>query len=254
MKKTNLFLTNRNLQDLNPLIAGEELCEPGFGVRSTTRKYTLIHSVVRGKGTVHIRGKVFTVTAGQAFLICPGETASYFADTEEPWHYRWVGFDGALSQHFAQLPPVFDLPEEIFRKMLRVAELPDAAEYRLAAELLQLYARLFTQSTGDNRYVRRVENYIHASYMLPLRVEHIAEQLNLDRRYLSALFKKKTGQSIQQYLISVRMEEAEQHLRSGCSVKEAASLVGYENASNFSRMFKQHYGRSPSETGRERTC
>lgn len=251
MNRTNILLTNRHLQDLNPLIAGEHVCDPGYGVRPNARKYTLIHYVIRGKGALYARGQVFEVTAGQAFLIRPGELASYQADNSDPWHYRWVGFDGELSARFSELPAVFSLPEEIFRQIIRAGEDPSTAEYRIAAELLRLYARLFTKKGGDNRHVRRVENYIHASYMLPIRVESIAEQLNLDRRYLSALFKKKTGQSIQEYLISVRLEEAERHLRLGCSVKEAAGLVGFENVSNFSRTFKQRYGKSPSQIGKE---
>lgn len=251
MDRTNLFLTNRHLKDLNPLIAGEHICDPGYGVRPNTRKYTLIHHVIRGKGTLYARGQAFEVTAGQAFLIRPDELASYRADSSDPWHYRWVGFDGELSARFSELPAVFSLPEEIFRQIIRAGEDPSTAEYRIAGELLRLYARLFTKKGGDNRHVRRVENYIHASYMLPIRVESIAEQLNLDRRYLSSLFKKKTGQSIQEYLISVRLEEAERHLRLGCSVKEAANLVGYDNVSNFSRTFKQRYGKSPSQIGKE---
>lgn len=245
--RTNLFLTNRHLQDINPLIAGEHICDPGYGVRPFTRKYTLIHYVIRGKGTLFARGQTFEVTAGQAFLIRTEELASYQADTVDPWHYRWVGFDGALSARFSELPAVFSLPEDIFRQIIRAGDDPSTAEYRIAAELLRLYARLFTKNSGDNRHVRRVENYIHAAYMLPIRVEDIANQLNLDRRYLSSLFKKKTGQSIQEYLISVRLEEAERHLRRGYSVKESANLVGFENVSNFSRTFKQHYGKSPSQ-------
>lgn len=246
MEAMNLFLTNRHLQDLNPLIAGEHICDPGGGTRPQRRKYFLIHSVICGKGTFCVGGATYNVTGGQAFLIRPGEVASYRADMQDPWHYRWVGFDGNLAARFAELPPVFPLSDEIFRKMLRVCDDPTVAEYRLAAELMKLYAHLFAQTGGENRHVRHVQNYILTSYMLPIRVETIAAQLNLDRRYISQLFKKKTGQSIQEYLISVRMEEAERHLRQGCSVKETADLVGYENVSNFSRMFKKHQGISPS--------
>lgn len=246
MREMNLFLTNRHLQDLNPLIAGEEFCDPCHSFGPAVRKYTLIHYVVQGKGVFYTRGEIYPVEAGQAFLILPGEVTSYTADQQEPWHYCWIGFDGALSARFAQLPPVFPLPDDVFRRILHISADPNVLEYRLSAELLRLYAHLFSKPAGSNRHVRRVEDYIRSAYMQPIRVEHIAAQMNLDRRYLSRLFKENTGHSIQEYLIRVRLEEAEHHLHLGCSVKEAAHLVGYEDVSNFSKMFKKHYGISPA--------
>ena len=82
--------------------------------------------------------------------------------------------------------------------------------------------------------------------MQPLRVEQIAEEMNLDRRYLSRLFKEKTGQTVQEYLISVRMEEAKRRLEQGFSVEETAQLCGYEDALYFSRVFKKHFGCAPT--------
>ena len=243
----NLFLTNRYLSDLNPLIAGEHRCDPEHGTKPQRRNYVLIHSVISGKGTVCVRGNTYTVGPGDAFLILPGEIASYKADKNDPWHYRWIGFDGVLSKDFALLPPVFSLPENVVQKMLEVADDPTVAEYRIAAELFKLYARLFSQKRTNNRYVQKVRNYIQTSYMLPIRVEDIAMQFNLDRRYLSWLFKQETGLSIQAYMITVRMEAAIQHLQTGCSVKETAQLVGYQDTTNFSKMFKKQFGKSPIE-------
>ena len=118
-------------------------------------------------------------------------------------------------------------------------------EYHIVSVLFRMYAILFEGKNTHNHYVRRVQDHIRALYMQPLRVERIAEELNLDRRYLSRLFKQKTGQTIQEFLISVRMEEAKQCLANGFSVEESAHLCGYDDASNFSKMFKRFYGISP---------
>ena len=246
MQENNLFLTNRHLQDLNPLLAGTHDCDPGYGLRPSIRNHTLIHYVFRGKGTLFARGESYPVKAGEAFLIRQGEVANYQADKEDPWYYCWIGFDGALSAKFDQLPPVFSPPEEIFRRIPRAADDPSVTEYRLSAELFRLYAHLFSAPKRSNPHVRQVENYIRQSYMHPIRVENIAHQLNLDRRYLSRLFKEKTGVSIQQYLLNVRMDEATNYLRQGYSVQECAHMVGYEDVSNFSKMYKRHFGSSPA--------
>jgi len=185
------------------------------------------------------------VQPGQAFIILPGEVTTYRADSEEPWHYRWIGFDGELSHRFAQLPPVVTLPEMLFGRIMRLSAQLSTAEYLLAGELFALYAHLFAGERGVSGHVRRVEDYIRSNYMKPIRVEAIAGELNLDRRYLSRLFKQETGVSIQERLIRIRMEEAEHLLLRGYCVKEAALLSGYEDASSFSRTFKKYMGRTP---------
>ena len=247
MKPGHILLTDRHLQDLNPLIAGWQVCDPGHRFGPAVRKYTLIHYVRSGRGTLHARGGTHRVGPGEAFLILPGEVTTYEADRDDPWSYQWVGFDGALSEDFAQLPPVFPVAEDPFGKLFRSIEGVTAPEYRIAATLFLLYAQLFSRADSANQHVRKVESLIRAAYMQPLRVEQIAGQLNLDRRYLSRLFKAKTGQTIQEYLLSVRMEEAVGCMQRGCSVQESARLCGYEDVSNFSKMFKKRLGKSPAD-------
>lgn len=247
MSFKNLFLTDRKLQDLNPLDAGEEICKSGKSFGPHIRKYTLIHYVLRGKGTLYARGKAYPVDAGQAFLILPGEITTYTADIADPWHYCWIGFNGTLTAQFAKLPPVLTLPRELFTPILRAGAEDSAPEYRLAATLMRLYDHLFSGVKTENNHVRRVENFIRSNYMLPVRVEEIAQLLNLNRRYLGRLFKAHTGKTVQEFLIEVRMEAALVHLRQGSSVSEAARLCGYEDVSNFSKMFKQRFGQNPSD-------
>ena len=246
MASKHVLLTNRNLQDLNPLIAGEEACTPGHSFGPAVRKYTLIHYVLRGTGTFYARGGAYPVRAGQAFVILKDEVTTYTADTADPWHYRWIGFDGALSKWFSTLPPVFDLPETFFSRIMHLSAYAASTEFLLAGELFSLYAYLFADNQIGSRHVQRVQNYIRSNYMFPIRVAQIASELGLDRRYLSRLFKAETGTSIQEYLMRTRLEEAERLLFRGCSVKEAAHLTGYEDESNFSKMFKKHIGRNPS--------
>jgi len=251
MQENSFLLTNRHLQDLNPVIAGTHDCDPGYGIQPAIRKYTLIHYVFRGKGTLFNPEGAHPVKAGQAFLIRQGEIANYRADPDDPWYYCWIGFDGTLSAKFDTLPSLLTPPESIFLQIIKAAESPSDAEYRMAAELFRLYAELFSGHLRQNPHVRQVENYIRLSYMRPLRISQIAKQLNLDRRYLSRLFKEKTGISIQQYLLQVRMEAADQYLRRGYSVRESARMSGYEDISNFSKLYKKHFGRSPAAQRKE---
>lgn len=237
-------IINRNLSDLNPLILGCEKCRPGKSFGPAVRKYTLIHFVTGGTGTVYKQNGSFRVGAGEAFLIRPDEVVTYTADAEDPWSYQWVGFDGRLSERFGRLPTVLRLSSSYTQAMLDT-DGSDLREYRIAAILFELYASLFSEKKATHDYVRRVQNYIRTVYMRELRVEEIASSMNLNRRYLSRFFKEKTGMSIQEYLIHVRMEEAKRLLLQGKSVSETAVLCGYQDPFHFSKMFKRRFGISP---------
>lgn len=243
--KLEHLITNRGLHDLNPLLLGWEACEGGHTFGPFVRPYTLLHCVIRGKGSFHTGGVTYPVCAGEVFRILPGEVTTYRADDEDPWEYRWIAFDGELSQKFATLPPVFAVSEEAVR-CFEMEEADNALEFRVAANLFRLYAVLFGPSSHNGHYVRRVRDYIKASYMQELRVESIAKHMNLDRHYLSRLFHQKMGQSIQEYLISVRMSEAQKCLLAGISVGDTAERCGYKDAFLFSKMFKKRFGVSPS--------
>ena len=239
------FLSNRQLKDLNPIQAGAEVCAPCHSFGPAVRWYTLIHYVVKGCGVFCARGQTFHVHAGEAFLILPGEVTTYTADASDPWYYQWVGFTGELSAEFQKLPAVFPVSNDIFPQLIRAASASQGAEYLVSSVLFRLYAELFTPSGGSNQHVQKVESFIRASYMENISVELIAGKMNLDRRYLTRLFKEKTGKTIHEYLIEVRLREACGYLCQGFSVHHTAALCGYEDVSNFSRMFKRHYGLSP---------
>ncbi len=238
------ILVNRNLKDLNPLFVGTEHCLPGKSFGPTVRKYALIHCILEGKGKIYKQEGTYLAQAGEAFLILPGEVVTYEADHDDPWVYQWVGFDGELAERFRELPTVIPLSSSYTQAMLDSLG-SDLREYRIAALLFEMSAALFGEKKAEHDYVRRVQDYIRAVYMQDLHVEDIAESMNLNRRYLSRFFKKKTGMTVQEYLIHTRMEEAKRLLLQGKSVSEAAMLCGYQDPFHFSKMFKHYFGVSP---------
>ncbi len=240
------ILINRSFKDLNPLIYGEEACCKSHSFGPYIRNYTIIHYVMQGCGVLYKNGNAYPVHQGEAFIILPGEITTYVADAEDPWYYRWIGFDGELSEKFAQMSSVISIPDGAFPNVVPTDENKGYLEYILAGQLFWLLSELSVGKKHRNHYVRQVENYIRSAYMEEISVEQIAEQLNLDRRYLSRLFKEKTGMTVQEYLISVRMEEAQRQLSEGRSVSEAALYCGYPDACNFSKMFKRFCGVSPA--------
>lgn len=55
-------------------------------------------------------------------------------------------------------------------------------------------------------------------------------EFGIDRRHMSAQFKKKTGYSVQEFITKIRIDEAISYLAQGYSGKEAAKLCGFSDA------------------------
>jgi len=164
-----------------------------------------------------------------------------------PWHYRWLGFTGRLAEHFAALPPVFDVPPELFTNLKTMDLDNENLVYHLVADLFELHGKLLHAGSKKVNYTQLITEYIQNHYRQPITVQEIADHVGLNRYYLSRYFKNKTGRTIQEQILDVRLSEARRYLMLGYPVKETAYLCGYSAASIFSKLFKKEYGMSPSE-------
>ena len=241
MGKRFQFLMNPELQDIRPIFAGAAKLLPSEVIGPIRSDCTTLYYVLSGQGAVYFEEKEAPVHAGQAFLFTPGQTASWKADKNAPWEYQWVGFTGTLSHRFAELPMVFDVPDNVFSALEDLSAMNTHTEYLLASELFKLFYLLLKPKREKRSYVQQIADRIQSSYMQKLSVEDLAKEFRMDRSYLNRQFKKATGRSIKEYITFVRMERAVWYLARGYSVKETAGLCGFNDVSNFSRTFKQHH-------------
>ena len=85
--------------------SGLQSCTPKHSWGPGVRDHYIIHFVISGKGQYTCNGKTYNVKAGEMFLIKPSQVVHYIADTNEPWEYYWVGFNGTYAQKaVANLP------------------------------------------------------------------------------------------------------------------------------------------------------
>ena len=232
----------KDFTDFIPVNAGYQYCEPGYGFGPSIRDYYVIHYIEKGKGLYKSKNGEHTVNAGEAFLIRPGDMAYYEADKDNPWEYIWIGFNGKLSEKFYDLPDVIKPDGTLFAEIKCLQE--TMIEERLCSIIFRLYCNLFENITEPD-HVGKVMGFINAKYMEDIKVSDIAGDLNLNRKYLSGLFKKKTGITMQEYLIRKRLTEGKKLLEKGYNVSEAAVLSGYTDAFSFSKAFSAFFGKTP---------
>lgn len=246
-------ISPKNQSGLVPITWGQQKCEGGFSV-DVLRPYWLLHYVVSGKGTFETGNSSYTVLPSQIFVIHPHQTHCYTADKDNPWHYMWIAFQSDIDLPNLLGTDVFSAPaaSRVFLDALSASKLDCGKEEFLIAKLWELMSVLMQIENGlierPNPYVSAAKDFISQNYSKRIKITDIAKALNLDRTYFSTVFKNQTGMSPQEYLMEYRLERAAEMLvdKQG-SVAEVAYLSGYGDIVNFSRMFKKHFGTSPSK-------
>ncbi|MNI13981.1 putative response regulatory protein [compost metagenome] len=100
----------------------------------------------------------------------------------------------------------------------------------------------------ERQIIRKVKELIDLHLDQNLSLQYLADQVHLNHRYLSALFKSETGQNLSDYLTQRRMEKAKQLLKhSHMKVQDIGRMSGYPNGKYFMSLFKQIVGVTPSE-------
>ena len=98
----------------------------------------------------------------------------------------------------------------------------------------------------EETIVKECDEYISKHlFSDKITLEDMAKEMNYNPSYLSRTYKKVTGQNVMKRFREKRMEKAEELLRSGMSVIEVATYMGYSK-NGFTKAYKAVMGINPS--------
>lgn len=119
-------------------------------------------------------------------------------------------------------------------------------------EMCAGYLSLSNYLKADRRdLAENVQAYIRQHYSEALTLDALCREFYCSRATLTGAFRRAYGQSIVEFLTEVRMEVAMDLLeRTDQKVGEIAGLCGFTEQNYFCRIFKRHFGRSPSQVRR----
>lgn len=94
-----------------------------------------------------------------------------------------------------------------------------------------------------------LENYMLTNYSSIDSIYDISYKFGFTNEYLSKILKKFTGDTPNKYLTKIRINKAKQLLINNpeIEIKNISELVGYKDASYFSKVFKSNVGVYPSD-------
>lgn len=105
-----------------------------------------------------------------------------------------------------------------------------------------------TQTTVSNARLRKAQEYIAANYKGEIRLPYLAQMAGMSPSSFSRFFKLRTGRSISDYVIGIRLDVASRELvTTSTPIAEICFNSGFNNVSNFNRIFKKNKGYTPKE-------
>jgi AraC-like DNA-binding protein len=108
------------------------------------------------------------------------------------------------------------------------------------------YAKIAVED--DSRRILKVKNFISKNYMDEMRLTTLADIAGMSPSAFSRFFKLHTGRNLSDYIIDIRLGYAARMLvDTSRSISEISFDCGFNNLSNFNRIFKKKKGCSPSE-------
>ena len=109
------------------------------------------------------------------------------------------------------------------------------------------------KATGNvQEQIERAAAYFNENYNTKISIDDYAESLHISTNWFIHNFKQYAGMSPAQYILSLRMVNAQSLLeRTTYNIKEISEIVGYENPLYFSRVFKKEIGKSPAQYRKE---
>lgn len=126
-----------------------------------------------------------------------------------------------------------------------VNQMQQWAEYALR----QLEQEMDVQTKGSrSMLISKIQSYIQSHIAGDLSLTALAEQVYIHPAYISRLYKEETGETISDYILRQRMEQAAQLLKhQQAKVYEVGQQIGYMNVAYFIRVFRQFFGITPLE-------
>ncbi|MGN7356441.1 response regulator transcription factor [Paenibacillus sp. SAF-054] len=134
-------------------------------------------------------------------------------------------------------------PHEEIRRMDTFQEIKDW----LTAKADNLLKESAASMQPYSEPVTKSLQLIQSAYADDISLSQIAEQVHLNKTYLSELFKKEVGTSFNDYLTQIRIDRAKEMILAGKRMSILAEQVGYPNASYFTKVFKKVTGMTPGE-------
>lgn len=112
----------------------------------------------------------------------------------------------------------------------------------------QFTARFFTrQKRSESDLIENTLEYIEKNLDKTIQLADAARQIGVSEPYLSSFFKKTMNENFIPYVNRQKIQRAKQLFAEGKMVYQVSDILGYENSTYFSKVFKKIEGITPEQ-------
>ena len=120
-------------------------------------------------------------------------------------------------------------------------------QYNMILEFTE-QVEMLHRGKHESKLTQDVANYVRHHLSEPISVEKMAGEFFLSRPHLSSKFKQETGQTLTDFILSEKTEEAKRLLRYSDKTASAISVyLGFSSQGHFAKVFKKYAGVTPNE-------
>lgn len=239
--------------------------------------------VLSGTGVQYINQNKFAYRPGNLFLITPIDRHAfeveevsrfflirfndiYIGDQKPEKDLDWIRRMEFILYHASHQPGciLYHKQDKVFVDALvqaMMAELSDKEIYhrellsQMVSTMITLVARNIAMALPEKMndssecIIVDIISYIQENIYRQdsLKTNVIADRFGISESYLGRYFKKHTGESLKQYIITYKLKLVDMRLRhSNMRINEIVSELGFTDESHLYRIFKKHRGLNPT--------
>ena len=240
----------------------------------------MFYYFIHGSGIVKIDGNHYDIGEGDIVMLTPSELFYCSIEKNKPHERIVLHVNETIMKNFstdcsflfmpfyknergvgnripAQIVKEFGL-DKSFESLLNIVRNPDRTSSTLAIcktiEVLAQVGKILDSKelhdSGhmcENPLVNEVLNFLNNHFREDISISGIASTFNVDKSYLSHLFKEHMGVSLWNYVIFRRIYLFNSLIKKGHSIEETSRQVGFQNYSNFFRLYKKHMQMTPTQ-------
>ena len=161
---------------------------------------------------------------------------------------KGIAFPESSIEKVSDIIKAMNDTESSFDKMIKLLELLHVLSIDPDSRTLSSSSFSTAAVSSDSRRLKKAQDYIIKNYKNDIRLNDLADLAGMSPSSFSRFFKLRTGRSISDYVISIRLGIASRELMSSTkSISEICYNSGFNNVSNFNRIFKKNKGYTPKE-------
>jgi YesN/AraC family two-component response regulator len=238
---------------------GHFYCNKSYCTNRKNYNSFLLLQTINGRGYLKYRDKSYTLEKDQVFLIDCMEEQYYATYGEEIWEFEYIHYNGSESRKYFERiiensGPVLNLRVNsiILSNIKKISNLINKRDTRIdimaSCHIVEILTEVLILSYNFNmkddmvtEYVNKAISIIEKEYYNKITLEYISKVININKFYLTKLFKKYTSEGLYEYLINFRINKSKELLRmTNMPIYEISEKVGFESVSNFIKTFKQN--------------